>query len=219
MEDNGLFEADSLGSKFTWTNGQLGGRRIVSKLDRAIINEPWLNKFSNWRIQKMWFTHSDVMRMVEASWSAPVYGNPDFVFPFKLKRLKVAMKVWNQQVFGNVNARLSQAQLRNSDEDPFDTFKQNEMKDALVLVNEARMQQHIMLKQKSRNKWILEGSSNSSYFHSSIKTRRSSNTISELVNEEGCIINEPDQLRDHVVSYYENKFNGVDEPIEDSLFG
>ncbi|XP_026378408.1 uncharacterized protein LOC113272826 [Papaver somniferum] len=163
--------------------------------------------------------------MVEVSWSAPVYGNPDFVFPFKLKRLKVAMKVWNQQVFGNVNARLSQAQLRfevasrNSDEDPFDTFKQNEMKDALALVNDARMQQHIMLKQKSRNKWILEGSSNSSYFHSSIKTRRSSNTISELVNEEGCIINEPDQLRDHVVSYYENKFNGVDEPIKDSLFG
>ncbi|XP_026399714.1 uncharacterized protein LOC113295597 [Papaver somniferum] len=225
--DNGLFEADSLGSKFTWTNGQLGGRRIVSKLDRAIINEPWLNKSKRapFRIQKMWFTHSDFIRMVEASCSAPVYGNPDFVFPFKLKRLKVAMKVWNLQVFGNVNARLSQAQLRfelasrNSDEDPFDTFKQNEMKDELVLVNEARMQQHIMLKQKSRNKWILEGSSNSSYFHSSIKTRRNSNTISELVNEEGCIIKESDQLRDHFVSYYENKFNGVDQPIEDSLFG
>ncbi|XP_026443828.1 uncharacterized protein LOC113343974 [Papaver somniferum] len=138
MEENSLFEADSLGSKFTWTNGQSG------------------------------------------------------------KRLKVAMKFWNQQVFGNVNARLKQAQLklevasRNSDEDPFDTSKQNVMKDALVDVHEVRMQQHIMLKQKSRNKWILEGSSNTSYFHSTIKTRRSANTISKLVTDDGSLINETD---------------------------
>ncbi|XP_026442628.1 uncharacterized protein LOC113342242 [Papaver somniferum] len=107
---------------------------------------------------------------------------------------------------------------RNSDEDPFNTSKQNVMKDALVAVQEVRMQQHIMLKQKSRNKWILEGSSNTSYFHSTIKTRRSTNTISELVAEDGSIINEPNQLRDHVVSYYEAKFNGDDLPIDEHLF-
>ncbi|XP_026445206.1 uncharacterized protein LOC113345746 [Papaver somniferum] len=240
MEENSLFEADSLGSKFTWTNGQSGVRRIISKLDRAIINEPWevsdhstligypfvslIPRRAPFRIQKVWFTHPDFLRMVEASWNAPVYGNPDFIFPFKLKKLKVAMKLWNQQVFGNVNARLKQAQLklevasRNSDEDPFDTFKQNVMKDALVDVHEVRMQQHIMLKQKSRNKWILKGSSNISYFHSTIKTRRSANTISELVTDDESLINEPDQLRDHVVSYYENKFNGEDSLIEDHLF-
>ncbi|XP_026448377.1 uncharacterized protein LOC113348737 [Papaver somniferum] len=213
MEENGVFEADSLGSKFTWTNGQSGVRRIISKPRRAPF-----------RIQKMWFTHPDFLRMVETSWNAPVYGNPDFIFPFKLKRLKVAMKLWNQQVFGNVNARLKQAQLkfevasRNSDEDPFVISKQNEMKDALVAIQEVRMQQHIMLKQKFRNKWILEGSSNTLYFHSTINTRRSVNTISELVTDDGSLIIDPDQLRDHVVSYYESKFNGVDTQIEDSLF-
>ncbi|XP_026443245.1 uncharacterized protein LOC113343177 [Papaver somniferum] len=212
-EENGVFEADSLGSKFTWTNGQSGVRRIISKPRRAPF-----------RIQKMWFTHLDFLRMVETSWNAPVYGNPDFIFPFKLKRLKVAMKVWNQQVFGNVNARLKQAQLkfevasRNSHEDPFDISKQNEVKDALVAVQEVRMQQHIMLKQKSRNKWILEGSSNTSYFHSTINTRRSVNTILELVTDDGSLIIDPDQLRDHVVSYYESIFNGVDTQIEDRLF-
>ncbi|XP_026428608.1 uncharacterized protein LOC113324501 [Papaver somniferum] len=164
MEGNGLFEADSLGSK---------PRRAP------------------FRFQKMWFTHPDFLKMVETSWNTPVYGNPDFIFPFKLKRLKAAMKLWNQQ---------------------------NEMKDALVAVQEVRMQQHIMLKQKSRNKWILEGSSNTSYFHSTINTRRSVNTISELVTDDGSLIIDPDQLRDHVVSYYENKFNGVDTQIEDSLF-
>ncbi|XP_026442635.1 uncharacterized protein LOC113342252 [Papaver somniferum] len=233
MEENNLFEADSLGSKFTWTNGQSGGGRILSNLDRAIINEPWLAKFLNWRckalprevsdhstligypfvsprprrapfrIQKMWFMHPDFLRMVEASWNAPVYGNPDFIFPFKLKRLKEVMKLWNQQVFGNVNARLKQAQLkfevesRNSDEDTFKSSKLNVMKDALVDVQDVQMQHHIMLKQKSRNKWLLEGSSNTSYFHSTINIRRSTNTISELVTEEGTTITETDQLRNH----------------------
>ncbi|XP_026428612.1 uncharacterized protein LOC113324504 [Papaver somniferum] len=205
MEGNGLFEADSLGFNFTWTNGQSGVRRIISKPRRAPF-----------RIQKMWFTHPDFLRMVETSWNALVYGNPYFIFPFKLKRLKEAMKLWNQQVFGNVNARLKQAKLkfevasRNSDEDPFDTSNQN--------VQEVRMQQHIMLKQKSRNKWILEGSSNTSYFHITINTRRSVNTISELVTDDGSLIIDPDQLRDYVVSYYESKFNGVGTQIEDSLF-
>ncbi|XP_026378660.1 uncharacterized protein LOC113273107 [Papaver somniferum] len=203
MEENGLFEADSLGSKFTWTNGQSGVRRIISKLDRAIINETWPRR-APFRIQKMWFTHPDFLRMVETSWNAPVYGNPDFIFPFKLKRLKAQLKF--------------EVASRNSDEDPFDISKQNEMKDALVAVQEVRMQQHIMLKQKSRNKCILEGSSNTSYFHSTINTRRSVDTISELVTDDGSLIIDPDQLRDHVVSYYESKFNGVDTQIEDNLF-
>ncbi|XP_026442378.1 uncharacterized protein LOC113341879 [Papaver somniferum] len=162
--------------------------------------------------------------MVEASWNAPVYVNHDIIFPFKLKRLKATMKLWNKTVFGNVNTRFKQAQLkfevasRNSDEDPHDVAKLNVMKNALVAVQDVRMQQHIMLKKKSRNKWLLEGSSNTSYFHSTINIRRSANTISELVSEDGLTISDPDQIRDHVVSYYEAKFNGTDLPIDEKLF-
>ncbi|XP_026455644.1 uncharacterized protein LOC113356656 [Papaver somniferum] len=108
--------------------------------------------------------------------------------------------------------------LRNLDEDPSDVAKFNLVKDAIVRVPDIQIQQNIMLKQKSRNKWLLEGSSNSSFFHNSIQTRRSHNTISELVAEDGTIITKVVQLRDHVVSYYEAKFNGVDLPIEDELF-
>ncbi|XP_026442693.1 uncharacterized protein LOC113342339 [Papaver somniferum] len=228
------------GREFTLTNGQSGVGRILSKLDRAIINEPWevsdhstligfpflapRPRRAPFRIQKMWFSHPDFLRMVEDSWKSPVYGNLDFIFPYKLRGLKEAIKLWNQTVFGNVNARLKQAQLkfevacRNSDEDPFNTSKLNIMKDSLVAVQDVRMQHLTMLKQKARNRWILEGSSNTSFFHSNINIRRSANTISELVTEDGVTISEPIQLRDHVVSYYESKFNGVELPIEDNLF-
>ncbi|XP_026400452.1 uncharacterized protein LOC113296360 [Papaver somniferum] len=75
-----------------------------------------------------------------------------------------------------------------------------------------------MLRQKARNKWLLEGASNSSFLHNSIRIRRGNNTISELVDDAGNTITDGDQLCQHVVSYYENKFNGVEMPVEDQIF-
>ncbi|XP_026383956.1 uncharacterized protein LOC113279476 [Papaver somniferum] len=215
MDDNELFEDDALGATFIWANGQSGVRRIISKLDRAIINEAWLNKFSNWRY---------FMKLVHDSWNAPFHGTPAFIFPYKMKRLKVAIKLWNQQIFGNVNVRLKQAQLllenalRISDEDHSDESKFNTARDALAEVQVIRNQQKIMLKQKSRNKWLLEGSSNTSYFHNNINIRRGRNTISELVSDDGSVISDSALLCDHIVNYYEAKFNGDDTIIDDLLF-
>lgn len=75
-----------------------------------------------------------------------------------------------------------------------------------------------MLCQKARNKWLLEGASNSSFLHNTIHIRRGNNTISELVDDAGNTITDGDQLCQHVVSYYENKFNGVEMPVEDQIF-
>ncbi|XP_026445438.1 uncharacterized protein LOC113346047 [Papaver somniferum] len=251
LDDNNLFEADSLGSKYTWANGQSGVHRILCKLDRAVINEAWLTKFENWRckalprevydhstlisypfvnsrpkrapfrVQKMWFTHPDFMRMVMESWNAPVSGSPTYIYPFKLKRIKADMKEWNLRVLGNINARLKHAKLimevalHISDEDPEDVTKLNFAKEASVTLQEILMHQSIMLKQKSRNKWLTNGASNTSFFHANIPTRRSSNMISELVDDDGNILSNCDQIRDYTVSYFESKFNGEELPIDE----
>ncbi|XP_026383951.1 uncharacterized protein LOC113279472 [Papaver somniferum] len=182
MDDSDLFEADFFGSKYTWANGKSGVRRILCKLDKAVINEAWLSKFENWRckalprevsdhspligypvvnarpkrvpfrVQKMWFTHSDFLRMVMESWNAPVSGSPAYIFPYNLKRLKIAMKEWNLRVFGNVYARIKHAKLtmevalRISDEDSEDISKLNSAKEDLTTLQEIRTQQAIMLK-------------------------------------------------------------------------
>ncbi|XP_026437049.1 uncharacterized protein LOC113335131 [Papaver somniferum] len=247
-------KADFLGSKFTWSNRQSGVHIILCKLDRALINEAWLIKYENWRckalprevsehstligfpfvntrpkrapfrVQKMWFAHSDFMRMVSDCWNAPVTGSPAFIFPFKLKRLKAVMKDWNLHVFGNIFAKLKQSELtmevalRISDEDPEDITKLNSAKEASVILQEIRSHHVTMLKQKSRNKWLLEGASNTSFFHANIRMRRSSNMISELVDDNGVVITDCDQIRDYTVSFFESKFNGDELPIDEELF-
>ncbi|XP_026399079.1 uncharacterized protein LOC113294922 [Papaver somniferum] len=202
LDDNNLFEADSLGSKYTWANGQSGVHRILCKLYLSIINEAWLTKFENWRCKDLPREVSDFMRM----------------------RLKADMKEWNLRVFGNINARLKHAKLtmevalRISDEDPKDITKLNFAKDASVTLQEICMRQSIMLKKKSRNKWLTEGASNTSFFHANIRTRRSSNMISELVDDDGNALSDCDQIRDYTVSYFESKFIGEELPIDEQLF-
>ncbi|XP_026382114.1 uncharacterized protein LOC113277170 [Papaver somniferum] len=135
MDDNSLFEAESLGCKFTWE---------VSD-HSPLIGYPLINvrpRRAPFRVQKMWFGHPDFMRMVHDSWKETIVSSPAFIYPQKLKRLKIAMKLWNQEVFGNVNVRLKQAQLRLesaihlTDEDTFDVDKLNLMRSATVVVND-----------------------------------------------------------------------------------
>ncbi|XP_026437318.1 uncharacterized protein LOC113335496 [Papaver somniferum] len=162
--------------------------------------------------------------MVSDCWNAPVTGSPPFIYRFKLKRLKAVMKDWNLHVFGNIFAKLKQAELtmevalRISDEDPEDITKLNSAKEASVILQEIRSHHVTMLKQKSRNKWLLEGASNTSFFHANIRMRRSSNMISELVDDNGAVITDCDQIRDYTVSFFESKFNGDEFPIDEELF-
>ncbi|XP_026435777.1 uncharacterized protein LOC113333560 [Papaver somniferum] len=175
MDDNSLFETDSLSSNFTWSNRQSGPRRIISKLDRelckslprevsdhfTLLGYPFVvprPKRAPFRVQKMWFLHADFNRMVSNNWNSPVHGSPDFIFPYKMKRLKVVMKEWNLRVFGNIHS------------------------------------------------WLNS------------RIRRSSNTISELVDADGATISEYDHLRDHVMQYYEDKFNGQELEFDENLF-
>lgn len=42
MYDNGLVGVDDIGKKYTWSNFQGGHKKIVSKLNRDIVNDGWL---------------------------------------------------------------------------------------------------------------------------------------------------------------------------------
>ncbi|KAF6168172.1 hypothetical protein GIB67_011557 [Kingdonia uniflora] len=118
-----------MGSKYTWTNGQMGQDRILCMLDRMLVNKAWADKFSNWRYKvlartssdhgllmgwnigipkphnspfrycKMWSSYPDFFNFVKSNWEIRLHGDPLFRLAKKLKRLKIGLKEWNTQIF------------------------------------------------------------------------------------------------------------------------
>lgn len=135
-----LRELPVQGSQFTWSGVRQRGR-LWRKLDRLLFNSQWLSVFpssavevlnratsdhnpllfsytvdtpkpSVFRFQNMWTTRSDFMAVVRNSWDVPAPGFGMYKFSVKLRRLKVVLKAWNRDVFGNFNRNIREAEER-----------------------------------------------------------------------------------------------------------
>ncbi|KAL4384965.1 hypothetical protein GQ457_15G000650 [Hibiscus cannabinus] len=129
-----------LGALFTWCN-QREEAPLLRKLDRFIVNQAWLDSFpvatvefllsdcsdhspSNlvlsapllkpprpFKFFNFWVDHPEFLRTVELSWSESVLGNPLQVLFAKLKRLKLPLKRFNKEYFGEISQRVLAKQI------------------------------------------------------------------------------------------------------------
>lgn len=57
--------------------------------------------------ENMWFKAEGFGDLVTQWWNSyQCFGTPCFVLAYKLKRLKLDLKCWNKEVFGNVEERI-----------------------------------------------------------------------------------------------------------------
>ncbi|XP_040997575.1 uncharacterized protein LOC121243514 [Juglans microcarpa x Juglans regia] len=68
---------------------------IISLLDGQVCYGPSLYKF-----QQMWTSHESFHGLVARTWMEEMSGNGLWWLAGKLKKLKIALKVWNKEVFG-----------------------------------------------------------------------------------------------------------------------
>ena len=125
------------GEMFTWTNKHQDGL-IARKLDRVLINEAWSNFFAHSTVEflspeisdhslafiqleqamlsppkpfkffNLWTKHAGFLQVVEHSWTVSVPGNSKSVLHYKLKRLKPALRSFNQTQFGGISAKVGE---------------------------------------------------------------------------------------------------------------
>ncbi|KAF6137718.1 hypothetical protein GIB67_032607 [Kingdonia uniflora] len=126
-----LTENEMMGATFTWYNGQKGVMRILSVLDKSLINDSWNDKFRNWKVKVFPQTKSDhyllfgecneiakpcnipfhylqswskvdkFREMVKNCWKQPLSTTPLFNIMMKLRRLKVEIKIWKKKALDN----------------------------------------------------------------------------------------------------------------------
>ncbi|KAF1872450.1 hypothetical protein Lal_00016748 [Lupinus albus] len=224
------------GAHFTWTNRRVGVATIEKRLDRCISNEDWMNSWnqlscstlqriasdhhplllcfdmggiprSSFKFQKMWLSHPDCQRLVSEVWKEELVGCPMFVLSQKLRTLKKEFKIWNVQVFGNIQERVKQAMSNvaaiqevissiGSDDDLLNQehLAKGELLQALVVEEE-------FWKGKARINWQIDGDRNTGFFHKITKIRQASKALSSLRDGDTILVNQ-EQIAQHTLAYF-----------------
>uniref|UniRef100_A0A2N9HJW1 Reverse transcriptase domain-containing protein n=1 Tax=Fagus sylvatica TaxID=28930 RepID=A0A2N9HJW1_FAGSY len=129
----GLRDTHLEGGLFTWSNNRENA--AMSRIDRFLFSEEWDGLFPKiqqkrlprilsdhfpillecgdfsrgrrpFRFENMWLKADGFKERVKEWWASYIfYGTPSYIMACKLKALKVDLKKWNEEVFGNVGVK------------------------------------------------------------------------------------------------------------------
>ncbi|XP_015168633.1 uncharacterized protein [Solanum tuberosum] len=132
IEDCGLLDLGYNGSHFTWCNQRTEEARVWKRLDRAMVNDQWLENMPQSTISHLpfvgsdhcplllemavrmnqntkylkflhfWTEHSNFLHIVKACCDRESNGNPMGKLHQKMKRLSTTLSNWSKQEFGDI---------------------------------------------------------------------------------------------------------------------
>jgi hypothetical protein len=161
------------------------------------------------KFENMWLKSVGFVEQVQRWWESYVFqGLLSFVLASKLKALKVDLKIWNAEVFGDVGKKKKEL---------LEGIKELEcFEEARGLVEEERVQKSDMIReleksllfeevnwrQKSQALWLKEGDNKTKFFHRMANSHRRYNHVGVLrIN--GALSSDPVVIKDHIVNYYD----------------
>ncbi|XP_068498242.1 uncharacterized protein [Phaseolus vulgaris] len=238
IESSKLVDIPLVGRKYTWFKPN---SLVKSRIDRVLVSKEWLDIWPNsqqfvlsrsisdhcavilkevsvdwgpkpFRCLDVWQRDNGFKEFVRSSWSSyKVVGREIFVFKEKLKKLKADLKVWNKEVFGDVNQtskviqqRLDELDLYD-DEDGLDESEREERKSLFAKLSVSKSKQEAILFQKARQSWIKQGDLNTKFFHSSVKWRRARNQLHGIfVNNKWS--DNKEEVKNKVCELFEERF-------------
>ncbi|XP_028096998.1 uncharacterized protein LOC114296865 [Camellia sinensis] len=188
-----------LGRKFTWCNSSDGEK--WSKIDRVLVDPKWLEVFQlklwglprllsdhsslilmederDWgpkpfRFQNTWLLHKNFHSFLEKTWKEfAVVGWAGYILLEKLKNLKVGLKKWNVEVFGNITNKLKATEVELhrlelvADARDLDDTERRRRREVRGEVWRLSKMVERLWSQKSRMNWALMGDRNTRFFHS-----------------------------------------------------
>lgn len=233
LNDHGLIDMGFEGYAYTWNNKRSGSANIQERLDRGVANEDWKLLYPAARIthltalqsdhtplllqtnppspslpkpfkfKSMWIGHMDTGPIIEEVW------NRHSPFPSLLKTTKLALKDWNQRVFGKVqqnikNLRDSIHDLQGQTQDPNTIQAEQSLQFEL---DELLKREESLWKAKAKTKWIDEGDRNTRFFHLTTIIHRRYNSIHTILASNNTWLNCRQQIGSAFQDYFRTLFS------------
>lgn len=163
-----------------------------------------------------WTEHRDFVEATSHQWKEhQVSGWGGYICKEKLKHVKVFLKSWNTNQFGNFEEhikqevkRIAQLDLANESTDlteneallRFDSFKN---------IWKLLHRRQSSWRQKSRSTWFKMGDANTAYFHKFASHPRNRNTIQGLSINDNWV-EDPASIKEEVAQYFSQRFSQPD---------
>jgi hypothetical protein len=247
----GLRDTQLEGGLFTWSNNRANA--AMSRIDRFLYSDEWDGLFpkiqqkrlprilSNhfpillecgdfsrgrrpFRFENMWLKADGFKERVKEWWDSYIfYGTPSYIMACKLKALKVDLKKWNEEVFGNVGVKKNKLMSELEELDALADLRhltgEESQKKAQIVADLERtnLLEEISWRQKSRALWLQEGDKNTKFFHRLANSHRRYNSISSL-SINGVLSSDSEAISECITNFYTHLFEEeCDRPLLDGL--
>ena len=227
----------NIDQQYTWLR-----KNSASKIDRILVDEEIIQSFPNSKAyckDRMFSDHFPLVLNADASsrnhtpfrsldcW----LDEPSFEKVFraewlqlqgkslesKLKQIKKPLRVWNKDVFGHIDLKISRFQeaIRELDKE---AQSRSLIESEWCRLDALRTQLWFWMlrkerywRQLSRCKLIKEGDRNTKYFHLKATMRRQRNSIDKLIID-GAVITDHIRIKNHIVSYFKKLYQRHHKP-------
>ena len=248
----GLRDIPMEGGLFTWSNNREDV--AMSIIDRFLFLDEWDDFFPTilqkrlprilsdhfpiilecgdfsrgwrpFRFENMWLKAEGLKERVKKWWDSCIFfGTPSYIMACKLKALKLDLKKWNEEVFGNVGVKRNQPMSELIELDAVAETQhltgEETNKRVLIVVDLKRtsLLEEISWRQKSRALWLREGDKNTKFFHRLANSNRWYNSISSL-SIDGVMTTDSDAISECITNFYSHLFKEeeCDRPLLDGL--
>ncbi|XP_019438892.1 PREDICTED: uncharacterized protein LOC109344584 [Lupinus angustifolius] len=149
-----------------------------------------------------------------------------YVLSSKLRRLKSALKIWNNEVFGNIHQIVKDAMTEvESIQSCINVLQHNHEDMQMLLDDEVTAQRHLLKvlgmeeefwREKSRINWHTQGDRNTAFFHRITKIRQVAKSMNLLRHNE-VILSDQEEIANHALNYFVDLFASPNVTSANSL--
>uniref|UniRef100_A0A803P267 Reverse transcriptase domain-containing protein n=1 Tax=Cannabis sativa TaxID=3483 RepID=A0A803P267_CANSA len=244
LSDCELIDMEIIGHPYTWEKNRGGGNWVEVRLDRALISSSWFQMFSNAKLYNLHHSTSDHSPIfLEPEIPVQMGGTRSFKFENAWLKEPMCFQIiqgcweetngediwakqqlcvdklgeWGKTITGNfkrrINACKRELDLLKHRRDGVSVERYKEVKKQLLKVID---QKETYWKQRAKQFWLKEGDQNTKYFHAAANTRRRTNSIHQLKNEQGVDVIWNSGLELVITDYFAQLFSSsssITQPV------